>query len=91
MSCPPGGELVSVGPWQELTATPYALYALNNWSLYGNAGATPGAHFLGTTDNQPFEIKVNGQRALRIEPAETPRTSSAATETWWPRACQEQP
>ncbi len=39
------------------------------WLLNGNAGTTPGANFLGTADNQPVEIKVNGQRALRLEPA----------------------
>ncbi len=38
------------------------------WKLGGNAGTTPGANFLGTTDNQALELKVNGQRALRIEP-----------------------
>jgi len=39
------------------------------WQLGGNAGTTPGTHLLGTTDNQPFEIRVNNQRALRLEPA----------------------
>ena len=38
------------------------------WSLTGNSGTTPGTHFLGTTDAQPLELKVNGERALRIEP-----------------------
>ena len=38
------------------------------WQVAGNAGTTAGAHFLGTTDNQPLEIKVNGLRALRLEP-----------------------
>jgi len=38
------------------------------WLLGGNAGTTPGTHFLGTTDNQPVEMRVNGQRALRLEP-----------------------
>jgi len=42
---------------------------LNAWQLGGNAGTTPGTHFLGTTDNQPVEVRVNGQRGLRIEPA----------------------
>lgn len=37
------------------------------WQLGGNAGTTPGTHFLGTTDNQPVEFKVNNQRALRLE------------------------
>jgi hypothetical protein len=39
------------------------------WSLNGNSGTTPSTNFLGTTDNQPLELKANGQRALRIEPA----------------------
>jgi hypothetical protein len=39
------------------------------WKLNGNAGTTAGTHFLGTTDNQPVEIKVNGIRAWRLEPA----------------------
>jgi len=38
------------------------------WLLGGNAGTTAGTHFLGTTDDEPLEIKVNGQRGLRIEP-----------------------
>ena len=37
------------------------------WALGGNAGTGP-ASFLGTTDSQPLELKVNGQRALRLEP-----------------------
>ena len=41
------------------------------WKLGGNAGTTPGTNFLGTTDNQALELKVNGQRALRIEPNAT--------------------
>lgn len=38
------------------------------WSLTGNAGTTAGVNFLGTTDNQALEVKVNNARALRIEP-----------------------
>ena len=40
------------------------------WSLAGNAGTTPGTHFLGTTDNNALELKVNSARALRLEPTE---------------------
>jgi hypothetical protein len=40
----------------------------SGWSLAGNGGTTPGANFLGTTDNRALELKVNGARALRIEP-----------------------
>ncbi|MGA2855038.1 MAG: hypothetical protein ABSE90_13030, partial [Verrucomicrobiota bacterium] len=38
------------------------------WLLGGNAGTTAGMNFLGTTDNQPLELKVNSQRVLRLEP-----------------------
>ena len=38
------------------------------WNLTGNAGTLPGVNFVGTTDNQPLELKVNGQRAMRLEP-----------------------
>jgi hypothetical protein len=39
-----------------------------SWGLSGNAG-TGSWSFLGTTDNQPVEMRVNGLRALRLEPA----------------------
>lgn len=39
------------------------------WNTSGNAGANPtNGAFLGTTDNLPLEFKVNGQRAMRLEP-----------------------
>ena len=41
--------------------------AASFWQTSGNAGTTPGVNFLGTTDDQPLEFKVNGQRVLRIE------------------------
>lgn len=41
------------------------------WSLTGNAGTSPDIHFLGTTDNVAFEVRVNNQRALRLEPGST--------------------
>jgi hypothetical protein len=43
-------------------------YTAEGWSLTGNAGTAPGTNFLGTTDNQALELKVNSQRALRLEP-----------------------
>jgi hypothetical protein len=46
---------------KDSTALPY-------WKLGGNAGTVPGTNFLGTTDNNALVVKVNGQRALRIEP-----------------------
>jgi len=44
-----------------------ALAASTFWRLNGNVGAMPGAHFLGTTDKQPLEIRVNSQHGLRLE------------------------
>jgi hypothetical protein len=38
------------------------------WALAGNAGTTPGTHFLGTTDPVALELRVNGLRSLRLEP-----------------------
>ena len=37
------------------------------WLLGGNVGVTS-SQFIGTTDNHPVEIRVNGQRGLRLEP-----------------------
>ncbi len=48
------------------------------WQLGGNAGTTPGTHFLGTTDNQPLEFRVNGTRAFRVEPLTEGRVNLAA-------------
>jgi trimeric autotransporter adhesin len=40
------------------------------WRTNGNAGANPtNGAFLGTTDNNPLEIHVDGMRVLRLEPA----------------------
>jgi hypothetical protein len=41
------------------------------WNLTGNAGTNPATQFIGTTDNQAFELRVNNLRALRIEPRAT--------------------
>ncbi len=41
------------------------------WRSTGNPGTTAGTHFLGTADNQPLELKVNNQRAFRLEPNAT--------------------
>jgi len=37
------------------------------WKVRGNGGTGP-SDFLGTTDNQPLELRVNGARALRLQP-----------------------
>ncbi len=38
------------------------------WHTGGNLGTTAGVNFVGTTDNQPLELHVNGQRVLRLTP-----------------------
>ena len=39
------------------------------WTLNGNAGTNPSTNFVGTSDNTPLELRVNNQRALRLERA----------------------
>ncbi len=41
------------------------------WRLAGNSSTNPTTHFLGTTDNQALELRVNNARALRLEPNAT--------------------
>ncbi len=41
--------------------------ATNVWRLSGNSG-TDASHFLGTTDDQPLELRANNARVLRLEP-----------------------
>ena len=43
----------------------------DDWLLTGNSGTSPGANFIGTTDNQKLYVKVNNQTAFRLEPHET--------------------
>jgi len=43
------------------------LNATNFWQLGGNVGTTAGVNYLGTADNQPLEMHVNGLRGLRLE------------------------
>ncbi len=50
------------------TMTTAAVGNGNGWSLTGNSGTNPDTHFLGTTDDVAFEIRVNNVRALRIVP-----------------------
>jgi trimeric autotransporter adhesin len=51
------------------TDTLGGLPASHFWQLSGNASTAASVNFLGTTDTNALELKVNGQRALRLEPA----------------------
>jgi hypothetical protein len=39
----------------------------NDWHITGNAATVDGTNFLGTTDNIPFNIRVNNQKSGRID------------------------
>jgi hypothetical protein len=41
------------------------------WSLTGNTGTDPTTNYIGTSDNQPLEIRVNALRVFRFEPNAT--------------------
>jgi len=43
-------------------------WASDTWNLTGNPNTTPGTNFLGTTDDVALEVRVDSQRALRLEP-----------------------
>ena len=63
------GSGISITPaGQTLTVASTAPAA---WALTGNAGTTAGTNFLGTTDNQALELKVNSARVFRLEPTAT--------------------
>ena len=44
------------------------LNSSNFWQTTGNGGTSPLSNFLGTTDAQALELRVNNARALRVEP-----------------------
>jgi hypothetical protein len=59
-----GGGLTNVN-----AAAIGGLAATNFWLTTGNTGTSPtNGNFLGTVDNQPFEIRVGGLRGWRVEP-----------------------
>lgn len=53
--------------WNGTSWVSFASGATNNWTVLGNAGTLDGTNFLGTTDNVPFNFKVNNQKAGRID------------------------
>jgi len=56
-------DATGLASWQ----TPSAGIDVTAWHITGNAGTVDGVNFLGTTDDIPFTIKVNGQRSGRID------------------------
>ena len=51
-----------------LAAQPGLVHAQSAWRLDGNSGTIAGTNFLGTTDDQALEFRVNNTRFLRVEP-----------------------
>ena len=66
-----GGGLTGLNASQLTSGTVPAAALANAWKIAGNSGTSPGLHFVGTTDNQPLELRVNNGRALRLEPTAT--------------------
>jgi hypothetical protein len=67
---PTGGIAFSVFGSTELLSVPYAFFAGSTntaWSLLGNTGTLDATSFIGTIDNIPLNIRVNNQRAGRID------------------------
>ncbi len=58
---PSGGPAGPAGPTGATGNT-------NGWLLTGNAGTLGGINFIGTTDDIPFNIRVNNQKSGRIDP-----------------------
>ena len=46
---------------------PTGSFTNNAWLITGNSGTVDGTNFLGTTDNVPFNIRVNNLKAGRID------------------------
>lgn len=67
---PTGGSSYTLMGTSQLLSVPYALYAQSAggaWSLLGNAGTTPGNNFIGTTDANALQFKVNNTQAGYID------------------------
>ena len=43
------------------------------WKIDGNAGTTPGTHYLGTSDSNALVLAVNGRRVFYASPADATR------------------
>jgi hypothetical protein len=75
-------DLALTVPDGSLTASKFVPGELNNavnglaWLLGGNSGTDPATHFIGTTDNQPLEFRVNNRRVMRFDTFDDGNTRS---------------
>jgi trimeric autotransporter adhesin len=58
-------DAFGVATWQ---VAPGGGGAGTGWSLIGNGGTVDATNFIGTTDNAPFNIRVNNVKAGRLDP-----------------------
>lgn len=63
-----GAGLTALNASQLINGTVPSAVLGNAWGVGGNAETTAGANFIGTTDSQALELKVDNIRALRLEP-----------------------
>ena len=75
-----GPVFATLKPRQQMTPAPYAIYAETSgsantvvgggtgWGLTGNTGTSYSSDFLGTSDNQALELRVNNQVAELLYP-----------------------
>ena len=66
-STPNAGQLLSYSGTSLAWTTPPGGWG-PSWLLGGNAGTTPGVNFLGTTDLEPLQLRVNGTLGLCLQP-----------------------
>ena len=70
-SCPPESSIRAIDSNGSVTCESDSFGATGTgWALGGNAGTTAGANYVGTTDAQPLELRVQGARAVRFEPTD---------------------
>lgn len=63
-----GAGLASLNASQLTTGAVPSAALSNAWKITGNTGTSPtNGNFIGTTDNQPLELKVNATRVVRWE------------------------